>query len=128
MKRYLLFSFLIVALAGFSTNRAIVFAEDSDELIGTWEFITHFGDEPQKFIFIVPEDGDMTFDDRPVTDWEFEENFVAFTFTLESKGDRVPLQFEGTLDDDVIVGEFLFSNSVASLVDAKRISESEDRQ
>jgi len=122
MKRYMLLSFSIMALAGFGASDAIVFAEDRGEIVGTWEFVSQFGDEATQYTFVVPQDGDATFDNEPVKDLEFEENFVAFTFTLGEKGKRAELQFEGTLDDDVIVGEFLFSNSVVALVDGKRIT------
>jgi len=125
MKRYRLFSFSIMALAAFGATDAMVFAEDIDKLAGTWEFVTQFGDEPTKYTFIAPKGGDPTFDNEPVKDLKFEENFVAFTFTLGEKGKRAELQFEGTLDDDVIVGEFLFANSVVALVDGKRLSANE---
>ena len=123
MKRYMLLSILITALAGFSASD--VSAEHSGEIVGTWEFVGQFGDETSKYTFMVPKDGDATFDNEPVKDLEFEENFVAFTFTFGEKGKRVALQFEGTLDDDVIVGEFLYANSVVALVDGKRKSEKE---
>lgn len=121
MKRYILLSFLIMALAGFGASDAIVLAEDSGEIVGTWEFVGQLGDETTTYTFIVPKDGNPTFDHEPVNDLELEENFVTFTFTLGGKGKRAVLKFEGTLDDDVIVGEFLFANSVVALVDGKRI-------
>jgi len=122
MKRYPFSLFWIVGVAGFCAIDSMAFAEERDTLAGTWEFVTYFGDEKQTFTFNVPKDGELTFDGRPATEIEFEESLIAFTFTFGEKGDRVPLQFEGTLDGDAIVGEFLYAGSVVSQVDAKRIS------
>ena len=123
MKRHPFSLFWIVGVAGFCAIDSMAFAEEPDKLAGTWEFVTYFGDEKQKFTCNVPKDGEMTFDGRPATEFEFEESLITFTFTFGEKGDRVPLQVEGTLDGDVIVGEILDAGSVVSLVEANGTNE-----
>lgn len=92
-----------------------------NDLVGTWELtsVSQLG----KFVrsLVVPEKGSATLDEVPIKDLVIDDNEITFSVVLSVAKESYPLDFEGTYDETVIVGEFLMGGQVVALVDMARV-------
>lgn len=70
---------------------------------------------------VVPEKGPATLGKDPIKDLVIDDNEITFSVVLSVAKESYPLDFEGTYDETVIVGEFLMGGQVVALVDMARV-------
>ena len=71
--------------------------------------------------FVVPKKGTPTLGEAPIEDLVIDDNEITFSVVLVGETETYSLDFEGTYDETVIVGEFLMNGQVVALVDAVRV-------
>ena len=96
-------------------------AAERSDLVGTWEFtsVSQLGTTVRPFV--VPKKGTPTLGGAPIEDLVIDDNEITFSVVLVGETETYSLDFEGTYDETVIVGEFLMNGQVVALVDAVRV-------
>ena len=91
------------------------------DLVGTWELtsVSELGTTVRSLV--VPEKGSATLDEASIKDLVIDDNEITFSVVITVANERYPLDFEGTYDKTVIVGEFLMGGQVVALVDVARV-------
>ena len=112
------FALTLVLVTGLTS--AADAAERSD-LVGTWELtsVSELGTNVRPFV--VPEKGTPSLGEAPIEDLVIDDNEITFSVVLTVENEIFPLDFEGTYDETVIVGEFLMDGQVVALVDVVRV-------
>lgn len=112
------FALTLILLTGLTS--AVDAAARSD-LVGTWELtsVSELGTTVRPLV--VPEKGSATLGKDPIEDLAIDDNEITFSVVLTVENESYPLDFEGTYDETVIVGEFLMDGQVVALVDVARV-------
>ncbi len=91
------------------------------DLVGTWELTSRSEMGTTVRPLVVPEKGTPTLGEDPIKDLVIDDNELTFSVVLTGANESYPLDFEGTYDETVIVGEFLMGGQVVALVDVARV-------